>query len=168
MLARTKLIKLEKGKAGTRQTLRLMSQLVKAGKKNMLVRQLALRLIDGKKQKDRAGEIKKIHAFVRDRIRYVRDIRGVETIHSAQRILKQRQGDCDDKSILLASLLESIGHATRFVAVGFKPGVFHHVLVQTTAPGRWNSPKWLNLETTEPVKPGWKPANVVSRMVVHN
>lgn len=87
----------------------------------------------------------------------------METLHEAQQILKQRSGDCDDKSILLASLLESIGYPTRFVAVGHQPGVYSHVYVEVRPMG-----KWIALETTNPVPLGWAPPNMASRMVRHN
>jgi len=115
------------------------------------------------KQKDWMGEIRALTHFVRDRIRYVRDINGVETVHTAEKILEQGQGDCDDKSILLASLLEAIGHPTRFVAVGLKPHRFSHVYVETKVGN-----KWLPLETTENVAIGWSPPNVKSKMIIFN
>ena len=111
------------------------------------------------------GEIKKLHKFVRDEIRYTKDINTVETVHTADRVLSQGYGDCDDKAVLLASMLEAIGHPARFVAVGFQPNHFSHVYVETLIgkkPGRW-----LALETTEPVSIGWSPRNVRARMEKH-
>lgn len=140
------------GKAGTQATLEIMSRLVQEGKKNLSVRQTALLLTEHLYQKDILGEIKSIYRFVRDRIRYIKDIRKIETLHTAERILIQKQGDCDDKSILLASMLESIGIATRFVAVGRDPEKFVHVFVEAQLDGLW-----LPLETTEPVDIGWEP-----------
>lgn len=142
------------GREGVAATLRLMSRLVEQGKKTPAVRSTALQLTRYLPQKDYRAEISALHAFVRDRIRYTRDIRNVETLHTAEQVLLQGQGDCDDKSILLASMLESIGHPTRFIAVAFKPGRFSHVLTEVR-PG--NSGPWIALETTEPVGVGWRP-----------
>lgn len=127
------------------------------------MRAKARALTSGLPQKAWIAEIKALHSFVRDKIRYLKDINGVETVHTADAVLTLGAGDCDDKSVLLASMLESIGHQTRFVAVGFQPGRFSHVFVQTKVGN-----KWLSLETTEPVKPGWEPAKIVSRLVKHN
>lgn len=154
---------LPKGKAGVRDTLNLMSKIVRAGKKHPEVRQVAVDLVNGFRQKDWMREISALFDFVQNRIRYVRDIRGVETLHTPEKVLENEQGDCDDKSILLASLLEAIGHPTRFVAIGFSPGNFSHVLVETKVNNRW-----LALETTEPVAMGWKPAGIKAAMIVHN
>lgn len=150
------------GSAGTKATLRKMAELIRLGKKTLPIRLLALDLTKHLRQKDWAGEIASLHRYVRDNIRYVKDINGVETLHTPEKILELKQGDCDDKSILLASLLESIGHPARIVAIGISPFAYCHVLVETKLRN-----KWVPLETTEPVNPGWYPKNVVKRMVVH-
>ena len=151
------------GKEGTKYTLNLMRQLVRAGKKSPVVRQLAVDLTRGLPQKDWLSEVDAVHKFVRDRIRYVRDIHGVETLHTVERILTNAAGDCDDKSVLAASLLESLGHPTRFVAVGFKPDMYSHVYPETLV-----GSKWIAVETTEPVALGWKPTNILNALVMNN
>ncbi len=155
--------KLSAGEAGVAETLGAMRRLVQQGKKNINVRLTALQLVEGLPQKDFVGEVRALHRFVRDRMRYVKDISGVETLHTPERLLEIGQGDCDDKSVLLASLLESLGHPTRFAAIGFLPGHFSHVLVETKL-----GKKWLPLETTEPVELGWYPKGVKSRLTIKN
>lgn len=113
------------------------------------MREQAKSLVKGLPQKDFEGEAAAIFRFCRDSIRYVKDIRGVETLHDPDTMLRTRQGDCDDKSILCAALLESIGHQCRFVAISFVPGQFSHVWTQVNIRGRW-----IDLETTEPVEFG--------------
>lgn len=152
------------GAAGVRVTLLAMRALVQRAKKSWPIRSLAQRLVADLPQKDYLGEIRALHAFVRDSIRYTRDVRGVETLHTPEKIIELGQGDCDDKSLLLASLLESIGHQTQFKAVGFRPGHYAHVYPQVLLP----TGKWLSLETTEPQGIGWEPPGIVSRMVVKN
>lgn len=128
----------------------------------MVIRQLALRIVAHLKPKDYLGEVHALHRYVRDAIRYVKDIRGVETVQTPERTLANGQGDCDDKSTLLASLLQSIGHPARFEAVGFQPGQWSHVLVSALVGGRW-----LPLETTVPgAGPGWYPPRVAERLVM--
>jgi transglutaminase-like putative cysteine protease len=151
------------GKAGTVATLKIMREVTKAGKKSLPVRNLALSLIGELPQKDWFNEVKILHRFVRDNIRYVKDIRGVETVQTPDVSLVLKAGDCDDKSVLLASMLEAIGHPTRFVAIGFQPDDFAHVFVESRI-----GTSWLPLETTEPVEVGWTPKNVVSRLTIHN
>lgn len=150
------------GPAGIRQTLRIMSKITKKYKSSQPVRELALSIVRGCGEKKWFEEAECLLDFVQRKIRYVKDIRGVETLHTPPHVLRLGQGDCDDKSLLLASLLESIGHPTRFVAVGAKKGRFSHVLVQTKIAGRW---VWA--ETTEPWPLGRGP-KFKSMMVEHN
>lgn len=74
----------------------------------------------------------------------MRDVNTVETVQTPDKTLLDGSGDCDDQAVLLGSLLESIGHPARFLAVGFQPGVFAHVLVEGKIGARW-----VPLETTE-------------------
>lgn len=140
------------GRAGVVETLKVMSRLARDGKKNMTIRTAALSLLRECNQKDYSCEVKMLHGFVRDFIRYVQDIRDVETIATPEKTLELAAGDCDDKAVLLASLLETIGHPTRFVAIGFEPGVYAHVYVETKI-----GASWIPLETTEPWEAGDEP-----------
>lgn len=124
-----------------------MADLIRKGRESMPVREMAKRIVRQLRQKDYAGEIAAIHAFVRDRVRYTRDIRTVETLHTAEQLLQDRQGDCDDKSILVAALLESIGHRTRLIAIGPRKNVYAHVFAQVQDPAKPGA--WIALECTE-------------------
>lgn len=162
----TTLARIPSGPAGIKATLQAMSRMVRAFKKDQGVRELASSLIRDLPQYDGNGEIRALHAFVRDCIRYTNDIRGVEMVQTPRVTLERGTGDCDDKSTLLAALLESIGKATRFAAVGFGDGIGHsHVLVEVRA-GR--AGRWIPLETIKPVEAGWQPAGIRRKMVAHN
>jgi transglutaminase-like putative cysteine protease len=151
------------GKAGTVATLKIMRDAVRAGKQNLDVRTKAVELVNGYRQKDWIAELKSLHAFVRDKIRYTKDITDVETIQTPDVTLRVKAGDCDDKVVLLCSLLESIGHPTRMVAIGFRPDEFVHVYLESRV-----GSTWIPAETTEPVEIGWAPKNVVSRLTIYN
>lgn len=152
------------GEPGTRDTLRLMSMLTRRGKVSGLVRQTALSLIADLPPKQWAREVRAVFDFVRDRVRYVRDIAGVETVQTPEVTLDLLAGDCDDKSVLLAALLESIGHPTRFIAVGYQsPGNYSHVYVETRVGARW-----VALDSTMPHEAGWAPRASIARMTLHN
>ena len=159
----TFLKKIPSGREGVRETLRMMRLLVRSGKTNPLVRQRTVELVNGLRQKAFADEVKRIFDFVQRQIRYTKDVRGVETLHTADRVLLNRAGDCDDKAILVASMLEAIGHPTRFIAVGFMPGRFSHVFTETRI-----GDKWIALETPEPQPLGWRPPNIKQAMIIAN
>lgn len=155
--APTRLLPLREGELGTVDTVSVMRRLILAGRQNPLIRQFTCRLVGHLPQKDKASEIRTIHAFVRDRIRYIHDIRGVETVHTPEFILQNGYGDCDDKTVLCAAMLESIGYKTRITVIGFGgPGTgFCHVYPEVVHDGAW-----LPLECTEPVSVGWEAPGV--------
>lgn len=71
---------------------------------------------------------KALFYFVRDSFQYVPDPNAYEYIKDPKESLMSQGGDCDDASVLLASLLESVGIDTRFVLI---PG---HVYVEAYLP----------------------------------
>lgn len=151
------------GPAGVRATLRRMAKIVREYRRHPTIRQLAVEIRQAAKVpgKDYLGEVKALHRFIRDYITYVRDVHSVETLQIPLLVLSNRAGDCDDQSMLLASLLESLGHPTRFVAMGFRsPDEFSHVLAETRIGDRW-----VPAETTLERPVGWSPPDQVARMV---
>lgn len=128
-------------------------------KTNPIIREVALDLTRNLPQKDFKGEINNLFRFVQNNIRYVRDVVDVETVQTPIKTLEYSQGDCDDKATLLGALLESLGHPTRFHAMGFERGIVDHVILEVYIAG-----EWVPLETTEPVALGWRPPHVKTSM----
>ncbi len=163
----SQLLAIPGGDAGTIATLKIMRRLVRDAKKTLLVRQTALSIVQNIPPKNWHREVAAIWAFVNQRIRYVRDINGVETLQTPEKTMEFGQGDCDDQSVLIASLLESIGHPTRFIALGFGPANYQHVFAETKIGN-----KWMPVETTEDWPLGYIPEHVrqriVRRKVVYN
>lgn len=152
------------GEPGTAATLRYMQGLVKRYKRSPTIRETALSILTDVAPKNWRGEIEALFRFVRDHIRYTRDIVGLETLQTPPVTLELGAGDCDDKSTLLAALLESVGHPTRFVAVGYRaPGSYSHVYVETRM-----GAGWIALDATMPHDMGWAPRTPIARMVHHN
>lgn len=161
----SQLCQIPDGIAGTKATLIVMRDVTRQAKRNVQIRLLATQLVghlNSGNSKNWIAEIKTLHRFVRDNIRYVKDIKNIETLQTPEKTLEFGHGDCDDKSTLLAALLEVIGHPARFAAVGFKPNDFNHVYVETKLGN-----KWIPLETTENVNVGWHPPNIKAKMVIN-
>lgn len=138
-----------------------MRDLTRQARTRLPVLDLARSLVRHLPDKDWPGEVAALHAFVRDKIRYIKDVNGIETIATPEKTLEYGQGDCDDQSVLLASLLESIGHPARFVAIGsHSPFSYNHVFTETKI-----GPRWVPVETTEPVDMGWRPERILISMV---
>ena len=154
---------LSSGAAGTRETLNHMVSFAKQYRKNPEIRALAEKIIANVPEKDAVGEARAIFEWVRDNIRYTQDIRDVEMLKTPDAVVYSAQGDCDDKATLVATLLESIGYATRFIAIGMNtPGVFEHVYAQVKLGTRW-----VGMDTTERVPLGWEPPHPVAYMERH-
>jgi transglutaminase-like putative cysteine protease len=156
---KTFISELPNGREGVRATLNIMSSIVRAYKALPWVRNFANEMTRSLPQKSYMRQAEALFYFVRDRIRYVHDIAGMEMVQTPDVTLHRGSGDCDDKSVLLAVLLQSLGHPTRFIAMGTKPGRFSHVFVETKV---GNS--WVPLDATEANPPGWRPPNIVERM----
>jgi hypothetical protein len=72
-------------------------------------------------------------------------------------------GDCDDMTILLAAMLEAIGHPTRLVIVGpdpRRPRLFSHIYLEVNLRDRW-----ISLDPTMPFPMGWAPRAMVKEVI---
>jgi transglutaminase-like putative cysteine protease len=162
--ARATLQAIPSGVAGVRETLRQMSALVQQGKTSMPIRTLALNIVKGLPPKAWKAEVEAVYNWVLENIRFVKDVRGVETLATPQKTLEFGQGDCDDQATLIAALLESIGHPTRFVAMGFSPSHYSHVFTETKI-----GDSWVSLETTViGAYMGWSPPGIRAKMIYVN
>ncbi|MGH7743759.1 MAG: transglutaminase domain-containing protein [Candidatus Dormibacteria bacterium] len=134
-----------------------------------LMHATAAQLVAGCPEKDDVCEASTLHAFVRDNIRYVGDIRNVETIKFPDQTLNLGYGDCDDKALLLAALAEAINFSTRFCAVGLNGETYSHVLPQILIRGRgWTSAEVIPIDDAGTRAPfGWFPPDATCLMVAH-
>ena len=145
------------GVEGTRQTLRIMRELVREWKMHPRLRQLAKKITQRCPPKNIKCEVTSLHRYVQNTIKYIRDVQDVETVQAPDVTLRDKSGDCDDQAVLIGALLGSIGQPVRFVAVGFRPGQFAHVYAETPI-----GPNWVAVETTEKGWPvGRKPRGVI-------
>ena len=157
------LARLPEGVAGIRATLKYMAALTRTYKTDPEIIALARSIVRHVPEKNIWQECAAIHAWVRDCIRYVNDVEGVETIATPPQTLEMRAGDCDDKALLSGTLLQAIGYKARYLAIAFdEPGAFEHVFAEV----RINQ-RWVPLETTEPVEFGWAPYSPFPPMIAH-
>jgi len=162
---RTFLGEVPNGRAGVKETLKIMSTIVKKFARDPQIRNLAISITSNLDNKDFSGEVREIFNYVQTNIRYVGDVLDVETLQTPDVTLANQAGDCDDMAMLIAALLESINHPTRFRAVGFAPGELSHVYVETLL-----GTTWVPLDATEPYDAGWQPpeGSITDWMYWHN
>lgn len=144
------------GMSGVRDTLYYMRALARDGSKSAQIRNSAVCLIWLQPARNELHEIESIFNFVRDSIRYVRDPLCFESVATPEQVISLGYGDCDDKSTLLASMLESVGYPTRFVVAGYRMPQPDHVYVQVFANG-----EWIDADPTEFMPLGYAPPNPV-------
>ena len=168
------------GVEGVKATLRAMVATVRAFTKPkphdsekiaglLSVRLTAQNIVQGLPPKDYWAEANALFLFVRDHIRYVRDMRQMETLYFPDKTLALKAGDCDDMAMLFAALAETIGFETRFCAIGVDGEEFSHVSAQCLVPGFG----WVNAETI-PIDDkgskmpfGWFPPDATCLMLAH-
>lgn len=151
---------LSDGIKGVRETVRAMRAAVIAARSDLSVRQAAIGVIWLQPPQNGYAEAAALFEWVRDRVRYVRDIVDVETLSTPGKTLEQLIGDCDDQSTLLAALLESVGYPTRFVVAAYNvPGHFEHVYLQVCIDG-----EWIDCDPTVQEEFGWSPPGALSLM----
>lgn len=149
------------GVAGVFQTLAQMRKAVIDGRRSMKVRNAALSVVFLEPEKSDIHQATALFEFVRDHIRYIKDIHQVETISTAEKTLESQIGDCDDQCILLASLAESVGIPSRFIVTGYHhPEEFEHVFCELFVDG-----EWIPCDPTEANLFGWEPPNPVIEYV---
>jgi len=147
-------IPLEPGLQGTLHTLAWMRKLVRRDVQDLHLRNFAERLVSECRGHDFNCEIETIFRFVQKKVVYRRDPVDIERVQDARRTLLFRAGDCDDKAVLLASLLACVGHQSVFSVLGMQPGNYSHVFVTVQTPKGW-----LSLDpTNEDAAIGWQGA----------
>jgi len=128
-----------------RDTLQIMSTLIRSRRDDRAVRDLALRLTEGCARGDNRCRMARVLDFARRNIRYELDPRGGELIHDPLDTIGRigsdgmAAGDCDDGAVLVSALLESLGIRTRLAAVSIRNDRrLHHVAVESRDPsGFW-------------------------------
>ncbi|WNG88145.1 transglutaminase-like domain-containing protein [Mycobacterium sp. ITM-2016-00317] len=153
------------GARGTDWTLEQIRSFILDGAKDFTVRRRVVDILMAQRvrARDYLGEVKALFEWVQSNVRYTRDPHRVELLHSARRMLELRAGDCDDMTILLGAMLQSIGHPVRIVVVGpdpKRPNLFTHVYPEVQFRGRW-----IALDATVPHPMGWRPRAIVKKVI---
>lgn len=134
---------------GNLKTLDIMKKMARQRACHPSVRELALRILEyyNVPSQDYYKEAYAIGDYIKRKVRYVRDIKDVETLQDPVMLIEQMrrnqaQGDCDDMSLLIATLLLSIGHQPYYrVARYFEGnGPYQHIYV-VVYEKNWKQPK---------------------------
>jgi len=149
------------GDAGTDATVKEMEKMIRDGVKDPLIRETAIGIVRGLPGKDYLGEIFRIYNWVKQNVRFTRDPVSLELLQSAMRTLKEKVGDCDDYTVLLSTLLQALGHATRIKTIATRAGEYHHVYPEVKY-----RDEWIPLDATQKqASLGWEPPNITRQKI---
>jgi transglutaminase-like putative cysteine protease len=113
--------------------------------KNPSVVKFARRLVQGISDSNAVEhQFSAVATFILDCFTYQADPRGAEYVRSPVRMLAEyckygySRGDCDDITLLGASLFNALGIPVRILAVKLRDSdAYNHVLLQVNVRGRW-------------------------------
>lgn len=127
------------GNSGTRFTVGKMVELIRAGIKSPAIRQKAVDVIKAARVRpyDKRAEVNALFSYVKSTFRFVQDPTLVELIHTPEKLLQIRSGDCDDFTVFLSSLLGAVGYETRVAIVGPGKDVWSHTFPEVLLDGNW-------------------------------
>jgi len=128
---------LPEGTNGLLSKINIIGELINKGSQNIDIRSLSVELISGLEDFDFQSELEVIYNWVIENIRYVRDIDNIELIHDADKVLEFRAGDCDDFTILLGSMLKSIGFPIQMVIASRNGIDFEHIYLRVNLNNKW-------------------------------
>lgn len=130
--------KLSNGKKGNIQTIKIMKEAARRCAAYPQVREFAIAILNQYDtiSQNYVDEARAIAHYVQKNVGYVRDPDGIELLTDPLTMIDKMQrgvarGDCDDMSLLIATLLLSIGHSPLYRAVRYEDdyGHFNHIYV---------------------------------------
>jgi len=161
-------VQLTDSNRATYESVEVIKKLIEEGKKDIVVRTTAEKIVQYIQPKDYEREVKAIYNFVVRRLRYTKDIHRVETVHQARELLRRHKkaADCDDFVILTGALLQSIGHPVRIVIIGnnyLDKEDYSHIYIQVMA-----GKKWVSLDGSVPgAKAGWEAPKYATKKIIN-
>ena len=114
----------------TEYTLREIKEIIKRYKTTPAIRILIGKILNGVDGRDFKNVLDRIIKFVKEKVRYQKDVNEIETLQSPLRTIQLGFGDCDDFTILLATLFEAAGYPVKLVLVSNRADkIFNHIFI---------------------------------------
>lgn len=132
------------GDQAIHSTVNKVSDIIKQSYVNPYVRRFAEKIIENVPVNDKLEEVRAIHRFVSQKVRYTKDPYGMEYLQTPPTLLKMIEqgekpaGDCDDMTMLSLSLLRSVGFPVAVKVTSYSSdGRFAHIYGLAFVNGRW-------------------------------
>lgn len=152
--------------------IKYIKQMVYKGREHPIIRKLTVQILSRKcgsawctPEKNHKAEIKAIFDAVRSKIRYVRDTYNKDLYQHPVRTLQFGGGDCDDYSIVLASMLQSVGYPVKLRVIRTKDSEdWNHIYVLVGLPPRQPT-EWISLDGSVEKAAGWEaPKDIIAEV----
>lgn len=146
------------GKLGTTATIRDMRKLSKEGQQNAAIQTLALEIVEHQPEREKEVNANAIYEHVKNFVRYEYDpFRFEKNQNPFWFYFLTGQGDCNNLSILISCLAESVGIPTLFKTIkgdSTRPDQFSHIYpMLQIRPGIWVAAD----RAVEGKELGWEP-----------
>lgn len=135
---------LPEGHQGTWRTLEAMRYLVRKDVNSVFVQRCVSTILESARQQGLNDPVAALFFYARDCIYFIADPPGLEKVSDFERTTRAGFGDCDDKSVWLATALLSIGVPARFIVQSYGQ-VWDHVYVEYWS---WSAWAWIALDPT--------------------
>lgn len=133
----------------------LLMQEIDAGVADPVVRQILGQILKTVPPKDHEGELRAIFNWVRKNIRYTHDPYNRELFQRPRRAIELGLGDCDDQTIVTASMASSIGFPIRLRVIGVNNSEPEHIYPVAGLPPQ--SPTgWIPMDASVDEDMGWE------------
>lgn len=125
----------------TSDSVNVVARLIVSGSKSPKVRDFTVNLI-----RDRGlslypfsiAMVDVVYQFCNQEVEYVKDISKIETFYSAEKILENRYGDCDDKVIIGGSMLRTLGMDICIVLLDLSnQESYDHIMLLAGVENKW-------------------------------
>lgn len=138
-------------------TIDKMRLLIKAGRADQKVVYLVRIIARDLAGRDFDGIAHTIYNWIVDRVKYQRDPEGVEWLQDVEVTLRMKTGDCDDFTVLGASMLGALGIKSRIKIAKAGAPVWNHVYLEYYSPKRGI---WVPFDASEKKYVGWEAENI--------
>lgn len=159
------------------QRIKKIVSMINKGKIHPKIRETSVKIVSkfcGNKycvaERDYYNEAKSVFNWVRKYIRYVHDIRGIDTFQHPIRTIEFGGGDCDDYTILLASLYLSLGYPVKLKVVNtIKNNDYDHIYLLVGIPPVGKNQSWISVDASVNKPFGWEvPGNYVKKHKIYD
>ncbi len=128
---------IESGEKGTEKTIQKILDKIYEGTKDPVIILKAREIVRDSGAQDAFERARAIFKWIKRNIAYIKDPKGLELLRPARRILESRIGDCDEHTILAASLFRAAGLpvALKVISTFKNPNEYTHIypLVKTNS-----------------------------------